>query len=301
MEVRFPHTILYDIPKDVPVADVIDSLLGAERILLDIGPLLERLVPGLEAQVRIYVREISPSSLREILLAALFTTYQKDLEKDVPDLVHKMFGVDVSQHSAIATILFIVLLYYGAESVRRLVNKAVDKSLLENELNGIVAEVSKEFRLPEDRINQILADRYRTPSRIKLLGKAAIRVFAPSKRQNNAAIIVGDRRIEPRIVAEVPSDTRLFDADEPPITEPIENVRIELHAQDLDRAKSGWAAVIPEISQTRLRMQIYPPIKTEDIYTKHEVVGDIILISRHNGAGDMEPYMFYLVRVHDAA
>jgi hypothetical protein len=41
------------------------------------------------------------------------------------------------------------------------------------------------------------------------------------------------------------SDTRLLDVDDPPATEPLENVRIELHAQDLDRAKSGWAAVIP--------------------------------------------------------
>jgi hypothetical protein len=244
---------------------------------------------------------ISPSSLREVLFVALFATYQKDLEKEVPDVINKMFGMDVSQHSAIASILFIVLLYYGAEFVRGLVNKAIGRSLLQDELNGIVAEVSKEFHIGEDRIKQVLADCYRTPSRIKLLGKAAIRVFAPSKRQNNAAIIVGDRRIEPRIVAEVPSDTRLLDADEPPATEPLENVRIELHAQDLDRAKSGWAAVIPEISQTRLRMQIYPPIKTEDIYTKHDVLGDIILVSRRNEAGNMEPYMFYLVRVDDAA
>jgi hypothetical protein len=302
MEVRFPHTIVYDVPADVPVADVIDSLLGAERLLLDIGPLLERLVPDLEAQVRVYIREISPSrSLREVLIAALFLTYQKDLEKEVPDLVNKMFGMDVSQHSTIASILFIVLLYYGAEFVFRLINKTADHSLLQDELNGIVRDACKEFNLTEDRIKQILADRYRTPSRIKLLGKAAIRVFVPSKRQNNAAILIGDRRIEPRIVGEVPSDTRLLDVDEPPVTEPVENVRIELHAQDVDRPKSGWAAVIPEISQTRLRMQIYPPIKTEDIYTKHEVSGDIILVSRRNESGNMEPYMFYLVRVHDIA
>ena len=85
MEVRFPYQILYEVPADVPVADAIESLLGAERLLLDIGPLLERLIPELEVQVRVYVREVSQHSLREVLLTALFLTYQKDLEKEVPD------------------------------------------------------------------------------------------------------------------------------------------------------------------------------------------------------------------------
>jgi hypothetical protein len=86
--------------------------------------------------------------------------------------------------------------------------------------------------------------------------------------------------------------------DEPPDMEPVENVRIELHAQDVDRAKAGWAAVIPEVSPNRLRMQIYPPLKPEDIYTKTEVIGDIILVSRQTESGNAEPYMFHLVRIH---
>lgn len=92
MEVRFPYQIFYEVPADVPVADAIESLLGAERLLLDIGPLLERLIPELEVQVRVYVREVSQHSLREVLLTALFLTYQKDLEKEVPDLVKTVWG-----------------------------------------------------------------------------------------------------------------------------------------------------------------------------------------------------------------
>ncbi len=300
MEVRFPQTIFYDVPANVPVADVIDALLGAERILLDIGPLLEHLVPDLEASVRVYVREVAEGSLREVLITALFLTYQKDLEKEVPDLVNKLFGVDTSHHSTIVSILFIVLLFYGAGFVYRLVNKAADKNILQEQLGDMVRDVAKEFHLTEDRIKQVLDNRYGSaPSRIKLLAKAAIRVFTPSKRQNNGAILIGDRRIEPRIVAEVPADTRVLEIDEPPNMTPIENVRIELHAQDVDRARSGWAAVIPEISQDRLRMQIYPPLKPENIYTRSEIVGDIILVSRRSETGIMEPYMFHLVRMHD--
>jgi hypothetical protein len=114
-------------------------------------------------------------------------------------------------------------------------------------------------------------------------------------------MMIGDQRIEPTLIAEVPSDAQILEIDESPSTEPIENVRIGLRAQDMDRAKSGWAASIPKISGTRLRMQIYPPLKPEDIYTKKTILGDIILVSRRNDAGSMEPYMFHLVRADDAA
>lgn len=305
MQVRFPHQVLYEVPGDVPVADAIDALLGAERLLLDMGPLVERLMPDLRVQVRIYVKEISQGSLREVLWVALFITYQTDLEKEVPDVLNKLFGIDLIEHSTIATVLFIVLAYYGAEFVYKLVNKTVDTSYLRDQLNGMVKEVAAQFHLSEEAIKRALEDRYGSesrggPTRARMLAKAALRVFTPSKHQNNSAIVVGDRRIEPRLIAEVPSDAQILDAEDQPTSEPIENVRIELHAQDIDRAKTGWAGVIPEISPNRLRMQIYPPLKPEDIYTKTSIIGDIILEKRRDDTGNMEPYLFYLVRVHDA-
>ena len=68
---------------------------------------------------------------------------------------------------------------------------------------------------------------------MKLLSRVAIRIFAPSKRQNNAPLVVGSTRIESSVVAEVPADARLLDMDSP-ATQPVENVRIELRAQDLE-------------------------------------------------------------------
>lgn len=110
---------------------------------------------------------------------------------------------------------------------------------------------------------------------------------------------IGDKKIEPRLIEEIPSDIRLVETYDPEITEQLENMRIELHAQDVDRAKLGWAAVVPDISTNRLRMDIYPPIKPEDIYTRSDIKGDIILVSRRTNNGKMEPYMFHLVRLRD--
>ena len=300
MEIRVPHQITYETQTDVPVSDVIDSLLGAERLLVELGPFLEGIIPGLVVDaVRVSVKEISQGSLREVLWAALFIAFQKDLEQEVPHLVNDIFDTDIPhRYDTLITVLFCLLLFYGADQIYQRLTKITSGSRIRAQLDGLIAEVSRECHVPEEKIKKLLAQRY-TGTRFIILAQAVIRLFTPSKKQNNAEMQIGDKRIEPQLIEDIPSDISLLNLDEPDTTELLENMKIELHAQDVDRARRGWAGVIKEISPNRLRMEIYPPIKPEDIYTKQEVTGDVILISRNGGAGKKEPYMFHLVKLRD--
>jgi hypothetical protein len=108
-----------------------------------------------------------------------------------------------------------------------------------------------------------------------------------------------DRKFASDVVAEIPSDAQILELEDNETAAPVENVRIQLHAQDVDRTKLGWAAVVPEISPKRMKMSIYPNIQPKDIYTKREIIGDIMLVSRKNKSGKSEPYMFHLMRVRE--
>jgi len=301
MEIRVPHQIIYQTSEPVAVADAIEALLGTERVLLDIGSVLQGFFPELEVNTRVYVQEIAEgTSLREVVLVAIFMAFQGDLEKEVPPLVDSLLGTHLSgKYNTVVTVLFLLLTFYGADFVFQRVNKMFAHSRIREQLDGLVTEVAKEFKTTEDKVRDVLSQRYNNSTRRKLLAKGAIRIFTPSKRQNNSALTIGDKRIEPILVSEIPSDAQILDAEETDTHAPVENVKIELHAQDLDRAKAGWAGVIPELSQRRLRMELYPPIKPDDLYTKTSVRGDIILVSKRNRSGRIEPYMFHLVRTHD--
>lgn len=300
MEIRVPHEIVYQTPASVSIPDAVEALLGAERVLLDIGPTLESLFPGLEVNTKLYLKELSEGSLKEVIWAALFIAFQKDLEKEVPPFVDSLLGTEFAgKYDTLITVMFCLLLFYGADYIYRQVSKTPGNAVIKEKLDGVITDVSREFNLSETKVRDVLKERYDNPPRVKLLAKAVIRVFTPSKKQNNAEMTIGDWRIEPRLIAEVPSDAQILEAEDPDSTMPVENVRIELHAQDLDRAKVGWAAVIPELSENRLRMKIFPPIKPEDIYTKQEVYGDVVLVSRPVETGKMEPYMFHLVRLRE--
>jgi hypothetical protein len=84
MEISIPHQVIFETEEPVPVSEIIASLLGAEQILRDVGPLFEEYYPGFKIDsLRVSVRLISQESpLKEFFYLGLVATYQKDLVKD---------------------------------------------------------------------------------------------------------------------------------------------------------------------------------------------------------------------------
>jgi hypothetical protein len=91
----------------------------------------------------------------------------------------------------------------------------------------------------------------------------------------------------------------MLEFDEPPHPKPMHGVEIELHAQDMDYVKQGWAAIIPSLSKQRIRLELSPPIRPIDIYTKSKIKGDVIILFRETKSGEQEPYLCQLTRIVD--
>ena len=82
-EYRLPHEVYYETREPISISDVIESLLGTEAILKDMGPLLEACIPGASIErIEISVKEIAEGTLKEVVWTAIFLTFQTDLEKD---------------------------------------------------------------------------------------------------------------------------------------------------------------------------------------------------------------------------
>lgn len=299
-EYRLPHEIFYETDEPISVSDVIDSLLGTEEILTEMGPLLEACIPGISVEkIQISIKEISEGSLREVVWVALFVAFQTDLEVEVPSLLEELFGTKVGHdYPVITTVFFLLLLFYGADFVYQRLSKMTEGSRIRAQLDGLVTEAAGHCKISEDKLRHVLEERY-AKGRMRSLVRATLRVFRPSKQHGNSGFRVGGRRVEPRLVAEVPGDAQMLEYDEPPKTQALQDVAIELHAQDVDRTKQGWAAVIPSLSKQRMRMEIYPPIRPIDIYTRPTIRGDVMVVFRENAKGEQEPSICYLVRLTD--
>lgn len=158
-EIIVPHTVVYEIDRPASVADVVSALLGAEQLLRETVPLLEGCIDGLAIErIQISVREISQQSpLRTALFAALVVVYQKDLEKAVPSIADKLFGVDVPEHYTTAlTLAFCLLLLYGAEAIYNQVSKKAFSKRIREHMDSVSKELAGECGISEERVRTIL-------------------------------------------------------------------------------------------------------------------------------------------------
>lgn len=301
MEIQFPHEFVYETAETADIADVIASLLGAEQLIRETAPLLQGCLQGVSIQkINVSVRSISQESpLRETLFVAMFLVYQKDLEHGVSVLSEQIIGSPIpAEFKTIATIAFCLLLYHGADFIFSQVNKNSFSKKIRAQSESLATELADECGISKERVQTILEKQY-GKSRLRTIAQSALSFVAPSKRHNNVPILIGGRRIDSDIIKEIPSESQIESADVPDIARPHNNVLIDLHAQDVDRTKSGWAAVIPEISPRRLKMEIYPPIRPEDLYTKTRIRGDVMLISNKKTDGSYQPTTFHLINIRD--
>jgi hypothetical protein len=164
MEVRLPHEVIYDTPRPVPVADIIDSLQGTLQLSQEIGPILQVLMPGLIIEaITVTVVEISQASpLREAFSMGLVAVYQEKIGAAVPKLIHDLFGVDIPHgYDNLVSLVMIVLIFYSGQL---LYNKGssliIGRPRIKRQLDGLVSEVATMLHIEEDSVRRALNERY---------------------------------------------------------------------------------------------------------------------------------------------
>ncbi len=285
MEISIPFKVEYKTEQPVPIPEIVDSLLSIQQILEEAAANLETFVPGLKVEnVVIRVQEISHGSLKEILLIGLFAYFQEDLEREVPALIEEFTGVVMPENThTLLTILALVALVYGADFVKNLVAGTLRDTPTKVWKRNLIKELAATTGKDEAEVTRLLDERYGPKTKIKQLGDAAVKFFKPSKQQNNAPIQIGNQRIDPPLIADVPADYLYEDASEVERSAPHYGVRLEIHQKDRDRENSGWAAVPVGLHPKRLTMKLVDGVAAEDLWESEDLVADIILISKRRG------------------
>jgi len=297
MEVRVPLQIIYKITKPAPVSDVVASLLAAEHLLQQTPAILETLFPALHIErLEVSVSEISESSLKELLSLAVAMSLQEHLAHDVPAAITQLTGVEIPPtYDSIISLTFCLILFYAVDHFFGQISKGGFSKQIKANLDSLVAELSAATGESEPRIRGIVEAKLKP--RIRIVAHSALQFFVPSKRFENAPILIGSRHIDRETVSEVPSDAQIAEADIPEMVQHHENVPIELHAQDIDRARVGWAAVIPKIAPNRVRMELGPMISPDDIYTRRQIRGDVMVVLSRKSDGSYKPSAIHLLHV----
>ncbi|MEQ1934924.1 MAG: hypothetical protein ABL962_13780 [Fimbriimonadaceae bacterium] len=286
--VNLPINISYETRGTTPIRDVVAALQATDGLVQDAVALLPSLLGGADVRlISLSVQQLTQQSpLREILIAAVFIAAQDALEDGVVAAVEALSGQELpSDYYTLLTVIVLVVLFYGVGLARDVLGGAVSEGPAKRQLNAMIDDLSQRTGRPGEEVKRILDAKYDKPGPVRSLVRNALSFFIPSKREGNAGISVGDIRIEPRIVDDVPFADQLSDEQDFERFKPYDGATLELHAQDIDKSKTGWAAVPKGISRKRLRLRLMPPVEPSALWGKSRVVGDIVIISKATAGG----------------
>jgi len=311
MEVIFPHEVTFTTVRPVTVADVANSLLANEELLLHVGKILEYCIPGLTVERTIvsFKSASTNSPLKEFLGADLFIAFQEDLHQAVPHLIQSISGVEIAeQYKSLVTVIFLIIVVYGIDKAWDLFKKRQGPE--QREPPPLQAEISGNYNAlihvggdmigvsPEhlkSAVERAFPEKRRTH-----LARTAVAFIQPARREHGAKIEGAGQSIDAPIIEAAPSllDIALDLADQEE-QKPYEQVEVIIHATDKDKGSSGWAGRLPGISEKRLRMKLFPAISPAKLFGLESFVADVIVVSKPDQYGIMTPYIFHVVNVYD--
>lgn len=300
METPFTYEAEYPTTGLVPIREIAASLVANEKILLETIPLIEGVAPGLVIDaINVRMRSVTQESpLKQILVVTILATFQKDLEAEIPPLVGRLLDTDVHGYEASITVLAVIIAIYGIDFVMKRINAGVGKPKVQQMLDGLIDDAAQLTNKTPEEIRAILESKY-SKNKLREIGRAAIKAITPSKREGGLPAKFNNILLPAEVVSEIPSNDDLDEVEPDETFEHRDDVEIELHAQDKDRNKSGWAGVLKGISEKRLKMQLYPEIKPEDIFNKDVIRGDVLLVLRVKEDGSYYPHSFHLKNLRD--
>lgn len=307
MEVTLKHGVQYDVTEPVAVEDIIKSIDAHARLVREAGKMLSDLVPGLHIEVgKVSVVLLSQQSpLKEMFAVATVMSYQKELEKEIPNIIEAITGAKISDdYDTIVTVLCMIIAIYGISKAWDVLFPSKPKNNIEETKKSLIERAAKILGVASDRVVAAVEVLFHGKKERGLVSSSQ-KVFAPTRSQQNAALLDTDGRLliqaetvrDAQAVAGLPYEGE--SEDEPVVSSELHpNVRIILHAMDRDRKKSGWAAHCPDLFDERIPMNLEKTISPEKIFGIDELQGDILLTSEIDENGAIKPKDFLLIRAY---
>lgn len=299
MQFNLYHSLTYTTEGLVPVHLVAKSLLANERLIHESLRLLEGLDENFKiSSIKVSVAKLSNESpLKEFMAIAIFGIYQKDLEKEMPQFIQTLTGYHVpdGQVTIVTVLVFLVALYLIDAAMERLIpGKSVKAIKAEYEEKKHLA--AKLLNVPHELIEEAVNARF-DKGRNKSLINKVYEFFSPAKIESGTEIIASnDVKIQLSAIQEIPSalDVEQLEASS---SYPLDAVLVEIHRADRDENKHGWRAIIQDVSDKKVRMELDTSIRPEDLYGKKILRGDVMVVEELQDSGDYQTKAYHLLRV----
>lgn len=252
-----------------------ESLLGLDYLGNHLTRTISKLQPVIfSPTAHIYIREIAPGSIKEKILTKLFFNSEKELEEFI-EKIRDTKVKDLITSPYFISFLLGGLALYGLQGCLNRSEATADQVLqVQGNYNNVIQIGSDVLELKKEDLSSIIENS--TPkSKHRQLTREAHRFILPARDNEGQGIFFGEESdilIEPETIQSIPRELK----DEPREFEEVhENQEIQFRAIDLDK-KTGWAAVAPGITESRVKVEIASHLNRERLYQEGSVEGTVV-------------------------
>lgn len=288
------HEVYYSTREPVPVADVIEALIGLER-LVKMTPKALSALTGVEVQrAEVFVEEIESGSLRERILIKFFFKDEAGLDQFI-EKARVRVGEGPIKVLLVSAVLAAVTVA-GAKLLASVSGSSTTSITASN--NTIINIGAGEVQMTPESFEALV--RTALPEK-KEVAKATLQMLTPARNDPESSIIFDDNEalaLPPETIREVPT---AFDPGEDVRVERIPAADLLIRATNRDSAVSGWTARIPQhIGKKKVKLVVAPGINLDDIASRAQVKGDVDIHYKRSADGKRYiPEVITLMRVVD--
>lgn len=308
-EMTFRHSIAYPNAAHPTLTDIANTFIAHEKLVVLLAELLERFLDGVEIKsIKIELERAEVGSIYEHFLVALFLVFQKDLEKDVPDVIEALTGHRVDgRFDTLVTVLLFVLLFWGARYLgSRVMRKSAPEAptavppAIQGDYNTYVHIAADQLNISPEQLERAV-EKVAQGNKRQTLGRAAADLFRPAKRGSDGRIVAeGIPEVSPAAIAEFPNEAALADLGRDTEIEPYQNVVVEIRATDREKRAQGWAGILEvEGLERRVPIILFPTIDMTALAQCRRARVDAMVETKSIGEDERVPVRIHLIAVHE--
>lgn len=300
MELIVHQQVYYSNREAIPIREIAESLLGLEAILQQSSPVFENLFPGCSIQkIEVFLDELRSDSLWEDVVVKFVFGNQKKFDEFIENMRERC-GMDniSSNNKLLGGILIGLVLIGGIYSLTK--DKVAEPSrifTIEGNNNQIINVVAQGLDMDAEKLRSVIEDSVKDKGK---LARDAARFIKPAKRDSEATVTFNnyeDLRITSETVRAMPS--HIAEPELEQHIEDFENVALDIRAVDLDSLKKGWAGVIPEISEKRVRLQLDPGVDPSQLMANPHLRVNVTVVFESLLTGEKQPKLVFVRAVVD--
>lgn len=300
MEITINQQLYYSNKDLVPIRDVAESLLALESIIRQSPDVLEAMFPSTKIiSVSVFINELKSDSIWEDVIIKFVFGDQKKFDEMISGLRERVGMENIMKNpQLLSSIILVMILTGGAYYLGKDKNaKEEQKATIEANNNVIINIGAGMLEIEADEFKAIIEGALKDKDK---LAKNAAKIVNPAKKDPSASIEFNgntELSISPETVKAMP--LQILEPEEEEFIEDFENIEIEVRATDLDSTKRGWAAVIPELSKKRVRLQLDPTVNPEELAELRNINAKVTIIFGHDKEFNKIPKLIFLREVLD--